>query len=251
MLSAAFLFEVADMNIAICDSKKFLCDDIANLIRQNKPDAKIFSFTSKEDLLKCKENFSIFFLDIKGVEGLEIAKILRRRQNFLQTPPSILIFVTGFEDYTLEAFDVHAFHYLLKPIDAKKFSQVLNRACLEVENLEAQTKNFLLIKVGDFRKKIFLQDIYFAESDNKKVIFHTSDGNFETYGKMDAFEVALGENFYRCHRCYLVNLAKISAYNSNLITLANGEEILLASKKFSDFVKKFLNYAANGGLVNV
>ena len=239
------------MNIAVCDSKKILCENIADLIKKNKPDAKIFSFTSKEDLLKSKENFSIFFLDIKGVNGLEIAKILRRRQNFLNTPHCILIFVTGYEDYTLEAFDVHAFHYLLKPIDEEKFSQVLHRACLEVENFEAQSKNFLLIKVGDIRKKIFLHDIYFVESNNKKVIFHTADEIFETYGKMDAFEIALGKNFFRCHRCFLVNFAKISAYTSDSITLANGEKILISAKKFADFVKNFLLYAANGGLINV
>lgn len=239
------------MNIAICDSEKILCDDIANLIRKNNLDAKIFTFTTKDELLKSKLNFEIFFLDIKGVGGIEIAKILRRRQNILNQPKSILIFVTGYDDFMEQAFDVQAFHYLLKPIDAKKFSQVLSRAVDELKNFQSQAEKFLLIKIGGMNKKIFLRDIFFVESNNKKIIFHTVDGNFEIYGKMSALEIMLEENFYRCHRCYLVNLEKIAEYNSDSIKLLNGEKILLTAKKYRDFVKKFMNYAKKGGLINV
>ena len=239
------------MNIAVCDSEKNLCEDISNLILQNKPDANIFTFTTKEDLLRSKENFEIFFLDIKGVGGIEIAKILRRRQNFLNAPKSILIFVTGYNDFMAEAFDVQAFHYLLKPVDKKKFSQVFNRACSEIENFQTQVEKFLFVKVGGMSKKIFLREIFFVESDNKKIIFHMQDKIFESYGKISELEITLGENFYRCHRCYIVNFAKISAYNSESITLTSGEKILLSAKKYSDFVKNFLNYAKNGGLINL
>lgn len=239
------------MNIAVCDSEKIFCEDISRLILHEKPSAKIFIFTSKEDLLKSRVDFSIIFLDIGGVSGLEIAQIFRRRQEILNQPKNILIFITGHPEYMEKAFDVHAFHYLLKPIDTKKFSQVLLRAWNEAELLENQKKNYLLIKIGASKKKIFLQNIFFLESDNKKVIFHTEDGIFETYGKMDSFEILLSENFFRCHRCYLVNLAKISSYTSDSIILSNGEKIFLAGKKRSDFVKKFLKYAQSGGMLNI
>ena len=101
------------------------------------------------------------------------------------------------------------------------------------------------------RRKISLKDILFIESQNKKVVIHTSDKIYETYGKMDAFEIVLGDLFYRCHRCYLVNLEKISAYQSDTIYLINGEKILLARKKYTDFVKTYLRYAIRGGIVNV
>ena len=182
---------------------------------------------------------------------MEIAKILRRRQNVLNQQKSILIFVTGYDEFMEQAFDVQAFHYLLKPIDTKKFSQVLNRAVDEVKNFQTQAEKFLLIKVGGMNKKIFLRDIFFAESNDKKIILHTVEGFFEIYGKMSALEIVLDENFYRCHRCYLVNFAKISAYNSKSITLSNGEKILLSTKKYNDFVKKFLHYAKKGGVINV
>lgn len=239
------------MNIAICDDNKIICADISNLIRRQLPDAKISAFQNKNDLLAAKDTFEIYFLDVKGIGGIDAAKILRRRQELLNAPKSILIFVTGYGDYMSEAFDVHAFHYLLKPIDAQKFSTVLSQALTELENLQSQAEKFLLIKVNGITQKIFLQDILYIESQNKKVAIHTASKIFEVYGKMDAYEVALNENFFRCHRCYLVNLAKISAYNSDTIQLCNGERIFIAAKKFPDFVKTFMTYAQNGGLVNV
>ena len=238
------------MKIAICDDNLKICAEISSLIRSQISDAEIFIFYSKNDLLQAEENFSIFFLDIKAVDGIEIAKIIRRRQEIFCTPKSILIFVTGYENFMSDAFDVHAFHYLLKPIDTEKFSKILSQAVTEIKNFETQAEKFLLIKIGGAAKKIFLRDIFFAESNDKKIILHTVEGFFEIYGKMSALEIVLDENFYRCHRCYLVNFAKISAYNSKSITLSNGEKILLSTKKYNDFVKKFLHYAKKGGVIN-
>lgn len=239
------------MKIAICDDNLKICAEISNLIRSQISDAEIFNFHSKGDLLKSKENFQIYFLDVKGIGGIDAAKIIRQRQEIFCTPKSILIFVTGYSDYMAEAFDVHAFHYILKPLDAEKFSKILSQAVNEIQMIQSQVENFLLIKVNGVTKKIFLQDVLFIESQNKKVAIHTTAEIFETYGKMDAYELALGENFFRCHRGYLVNFAKISAYTSDTIQLCNGEKIFVSAKKFSDFVKNFLRYAQNGGLINV
>ena len=239
------------MNIAICDSDSNICKIISDLIRSEIFGANIFIFNSKSDLLQSKNFFQIYFLDIKGIDGLEIAKIIRSREKIFQTPPSILIFVTGYENFMAEAFDVHAFHYLLKPLDSKKFSQILFQAVDELNNLKNFSEKFLIAKIDGYNKKIFLRDIFFVESADKKVLIHTDNKIFEIYGKMDALEIALGDNFFRCHRFFLVNFEKISAYNSNSIELLNGEKIFISAKRFPDFVKNFLNYARNGGLVNV
>ncbi len=237
-----------EINIAICDNNRNACNDILQLIHKQKPSAKIFTFASKDTLLDAKEDFDMFFLDIKGVGGIEIAKILRERPN---SAKSILIFITGYSEFMSEAFDVNAFHYLLKPIDAKKFAQILDKAWAEIENAETQAEKYLLLKVDGVTKKFFLRDIFFIESANKKVILHTMTGNYSAAAKMDALEIALADYFYRCHRCYLVNLEKISAYTNDTIQLTNGENILIAGKKYPAFVKNYLRYAKSGGVVNV
>ena len=96
-----------------------------------------------------------------------------------------------------------------------------------------------------------LKDIYYIESANKKVIAHTSAGVLISYGKMEDFEKLTGGGFYRCHRCYLVNMEHITSYNVSTIQVANGDKLILAQKKYSDFVKQYMIYAKNGGIVNV
>ena len=89
------------------------------------------------------------------------------------------------------------------------------------------------------------------KSSNKKVVFHTKDGKIDTYGRMDDWETELGDSFYRCHRGYLVNLEKITAYSVDTIDLINGDSLILAQKKYSDFIKAYMRYAKDGGIVNV
>ena len=239
------------IKIAICDNDKSICNYIASLIQRENSIAKIFTFTSSEELLTAREDFAILFLDIKGIAGLDAARIIRRRQELQNKFRSVIIFITGYSEYMQSAFDVHAFHYLIKPIDEVKFLQVLRRALNEIKAVKSQSERCLLIKVDDTRQKIFLRDILFIESRNKKVVIHTPDKIYETYGKINELEIALGNYFYRCHRCYLVNLEKISAYNQDTIYLTNGEQIMIAQKKYSDFVKTYMNYAREGGIVNV
>jgi len=120
--------------------------------------------------LQDRDDFDIYFLDIKDVNGMETAHILRSREQGLH---SIIIFVTGYREYMPAAFDVQAFHYLLKPIDKLKFAKVLENACLEASYLQAQKEDYVLLKLngsaGDMRsrRKVSLQDIYFIESNNK------------------------------------------------------------------------------------
>ena len=136
-------------------------------------------------------------------------------------------------------------------IDEEKFSKVFRRAWKEVSALEEQSKKYIVIKNSGTQQKIYLKDIYYIESSNKKVIYHTKNGRFDTYGKMEELEKELGNAFYRCHRCYLVNMEKICAYSADSIQVVGGDELILAQKKYTDFVKRYMRYAKDGGIVNV
>ncbi len=68
---------------------------------------------------------------------------------------------------------------------------------------------------------------------------------------MDELEQMTGSGFYRCHRCYLVNMEKIVSYNADTIKIANGDKLILAQKKYNDFIKQYMKYAKDGGIVNV
>jgi len=237
------------MNIAVCDSDAEIAVEVRNLIADCiKSSVKVFS--SAKELLSDKDVFDIYFLDIKGISGLEIAHKIREKEKIGDTK-SVIVFITGYGEYMPEAFDVQAFHYLLKPIKVEKFFEVLKNAITEVKKRKYNEEVFILLKIQGRQKKFALKDILYLESNNKKVAFHTTEGIFEVLGKMEDFEQTLGNAFYRCHRCYIVNFSKIASYRQNEIELINGDKISVAYKKYSSFVKAYIAYAKTGGAVNV
>jgi len=241
------------MNIAVCDDDRTTREQIASLIREQEPDADVIIFETGEDMIKSQGNFAISFLDVemKEISGIDVAKHMREEQEKRGREKSIIIFVTGYREYMEDAFDVNAFHYLVKPLDEMKFRTVFERALKEVSAKTKQKKLSVIVKHNGMQKKVLVKDIYYIESSNKKVVFHTKDGKIDTYGRMEDWEAELGDSFYRCHRGYLVNLEKIIAYNVDTIDVINGDSIILAQKKYADFIKAYMRYAKDGGIVNV
>ena len=240
------------MRIAVCDDDRAIREELFRLIQKQVPEVDIMEYQSGEELINTRGNFNIYFLDIEmgEVSGMDIARSIREQEeNGRQR--SIIIFVTGYREYMEAAFDVNAFHYLIKPVDTEKFSEVFKRAWKEAAVFYEQEKKYIIVKSSGTQQKILLKNIYYIESGNKKVIFHTTNGTLEVYGKMEELEKGLGNTFYRCHRCYLVNMEKISAYSADNIQVTNGDNLLLARKKYSDFIKTYMRYVKNGGIVNV
>ena len=241
------------MKIAVCDDDSAAREHIVSLINKQINDAEISSFSSGEEMLDTGLDFDICFLDVemKGLSGMDTARLMRQRQDEMDSPSSMIIFITGYEKYMSDAFDVSAFHYLLKPVNEEKFCDVLGRALKELSAGSERRKKYILIKNSGVQQKVFVRDIYYIESANKKVIIHTKDGTLECYGKMDEMEQMTGSSFYRCHRCYLVNMEKITSYSIDTIRVANGDKLILAQKKYTGFVRRYMKYAKDGGIVNV
>ncbi|MCM1055274.1 MAG: LytTR family DNA-binding domain-containing protein [Bacteroides sp.] len=239
------------MKIAVCDDSREIQLKLAELIKKQSDGAETVFFFSGEELAGAEEEYDIIFLDIamKKLSGIDTAKRLRERREKNGGRKSIIIFVTAFKDYMEEAFDVNAFHYLVKPISEEKFARVFAAALKEAD--KEKNAGYIVIKSGGAQHKLPLRDICYVESSNKKAIYHTKNGVFPAYGKMDELENRLGSGFYRCHRCFLVNMESVCSYGFDYITVINGDRLLLAKKKYSEFVKAYLKYAKEGGIVNV
>ena len=202
--------------------------------------AQVQEFSSGQELLEAvRQEYTpdIVLLDIamEGMNGMETAKKLREISDV------ILIFVTGVKEQVFSAFDVGAFHYLLKPVEKKKLLEVMERAVAEAEKTSAR-KRYMLVKVSGGYRKINMADILYAESNGRKVILHMKQENLEFYDKMEELEQRLGEGFYRCHRSYLVSLAEVRGYDSTSIMLSNGEVIYLAKRKYMEFVQLYCRF---------
>ena len=161
----------------------------------------------------------------------------------------VLIFITGLREYVFDALDLYAFQYLLKPVDEKKFAEVLGRA--EREAGRKREKQRIFLKTRNLT--LDQADILYIESRGKKVEIHTvrKTEDIQIYAAMEELEGQLGEGFYRCHRSYIVNMVYIAEYNSDSILLTNGNKVYLAKKKYGEFVKAYMWHLQNGGVSRV
>ncbi|MDE7333326.1 MAG: LytTR family DNA-binding domain-containing protein [Lachnospiraceae bacterium] len=233
------------MNIAICDDEKAIREQIKELIEKKGLCPELFE--TGDSLLAAGKQFDIVFLDIQmdGTDGIEAAKKLRERSALKGAEDTILIFITAIREYVFEAFDVAAFHYLLKPIEEDKFREVLRRAEQELEKRKKQQRETVFVKTRNRSFTLEKDSILYIESRGKKVEIHTKGETIEAYASMNGLEAQLGEVFYRCHRGYLVNMAYVAEYDSESITLNNGEYVYLAKEKYGEFVKAYMRYLRN------
>lgn len=232
------------MNIAICDDEKIVRQQIKGLIEKQKADCNLELYGTGEELIAAGKHFDVVFLDIQmeGMNGIDTARTLRE-----QSEETVLIFITGIKEYVFDAFDVAAFHYLLKPIEENKFMEVFDRAVKEAGKRKEKGQKQLFIKTRQRNITLEQKNILYIENRGRKAEIHTVDETIEIYAAMIELEKQLGGEFYRCHRGYLVNMAYITEYSNDSIRLSDGESIYLAKEKYNEFVKEYMRYLRNGG----
>ena len=209
--------------------------------------SRVFTARNGRRALEClEENMAdIVITDIQmpGMDGMETARILRQKNERM-----VLIFVTAVEEYVFQAFDVAAFHYLVKPFSDEKFEEVVKRAVRSIEKYSENQSDekYMMVQSGGSHMKVFLKDIVYAEVYNRKVIIHTRDTNIEYYGKLQELSEIAGADFFRTHRAYLVHFKYVQKYDANCVTMENGTA-LIAKQNYPEFVKQYLKYNQRKG----
>ena len=237
------------IKIAICDDEDNIRSYLTSLIRAQSCPCEIVEHASAGDCLADTQEIDLFFLDIELTpdhpDGMELARKIRERST---TTQPVIIFVTGYERYVFDAFDVGAFQYLLKPVNEEKFAQVFARAAEQIAaNRESSQKGRVLtLQSANTSRTVPLDNIYYIESNNHKVLLHLRDGQFTYYAKIRDLELELQNQFFRIHKGYLVNLSYVAGYSKTEVTLTNGERLLLSKYKYQDFVKAYLHFLKKG-----
>ena len=236
------------VSIAVCDDELLESLSISARIQTFMDEMQIACiierFCSGKELLLSLGRFDIIFLDIlmKGMDGMETARRCREL-SFEKT----LIFLSSSRSYVFDAYDVEAFHYLLKPIEEKKFAEIFARAVAAAEKKRGLAEEPFFIKSNGKTIILNRNHILYVESQNRMVNFHTANECLELYSDMRDLEQQLGRNFYRCHRGYIVNMGHIAEFGKDRIALTNGETICLSRRKYKEFVKVYMDYLRKGG----
>ena len=235
------------MRIAICDDEKNIRELIGDKVVKQYPEAEIVFFSSGEELLLFDSHIDLLFSDIQmsGKNGMDTARELRKKDKDV-----ILIFVTAVEEYVFQAFDVGAFHYIVKPINEAKFMDVLRKAVDELDSkrndVNETEERYLMINSGGVHTKVIFDDIVYAEIFNRKIVIHKLNDTIEYYGKMSDLESLAGDSFFRPHRAYLINFKYVEKYDASTVYLEN-ESVLMAKQNYPEFVKKYMKYIQRRG----
>ena len=237
------------IKIAICDDEANIRAYLSSLIGAQSCPCEIVEYASAGDCLADTQEIDLLFLDIElttdrsGLDGMALAGQIRERTTGTQP---VIIFVTGYERYVFDAFDVGAFQYLLKPVDEEKFAKVFSRAVAQIGTAREKPGRVLTLQSANTSKTVPLDSIYYIESSNHKVELHLKNGEFACYAKIGDLELELQDQFFRIHKGYLVNLSYVAGYSKTEVTLTNGERLLLSKYKYQDFVKAYLHFLKKG-----
>lgn len=229
------------MNICICDDDADCTERINQLVLKIIPDCNTFIFTSGEALLNSPESFDIAFLDIemKEINGIDTAAELIKK-----TPGIIIIFVSGYSGYVTEAFSLHAFQYLLKPVNEQKFAEELSKA-LDAYRMKHYSH---MIKCGDTVNYISVKDIIYIETYGRKLRLISTSGFFEYYGKIkDEYIKLKSYGFTKAHQGCIVNMFHVISVSKLNFIMSNKESITISRQEskqahddFTDFIGKVL-----------
>lgn len=167
----------------------------------------------------------LVFLDINmpGVDGMRLAELLHEQPDAVRP---LVVFVTAYDDHAVDAFEVDAVDYLLKPVRLERLQKALERVRGRlVESTKptespaaagqtAQSRSLERISVEDrgVYRVVPIDDILFFEAEDGIVVAATQEDRFITDFSLKFLEDNLsGDKFFRCHRGYIVCLDAIES----------------------------------------
>ncbi|TGN38042.1 LytR/AlgR family response regulator transcription factor [Marinobacter confluentis] len=197
----------------------------------------------------------LLLLDIRmpGMDGMEVAERMAR----LAAPPA-LIFCTAYDHYAMQAFDVHAIAYLLKPVRREALADALNRAgrvnrvqLQSLNQLGDQNGEQLAVRTHRGTELIDLSAIVHCEADHKYVTLHHTGGETVTDYTLKELENTYPRHFLRIHRQSLVGTRYIRGLirqrdGQHAVELSGGNRQLPVSRRHTSQVRQWLEEQAGG-----
>ena len=185
-----------------------------------------------------KEQIDLLFLDINmpSISGIEFLKSL--------TNPPKVIFTTAYRNFAVDAFELDAIDYLVKPISFERFLKAINKflshslSQSEEEHFENNEKDYIILKSDKKNYKIKFLNILYIESLDNYIKVKTNDLSIICYERLSGLEENLSSDFIRIHRSYIINLSKIDVFTSAFVVI--GERKFTIGRNYKDEVLKRL-----------
>ncbi|WP_448520716.1 LytR/AlgR family response regulator transcription factor [Rhodoflexus sp.] len=172
-------------------------------------------------------------IDMPGLSGIELVKALPQ--------PPVTIFTTSYTNFALDAFELDAIDYLVKPIDFARFTKSAAKISERIRSkvpAELPEGEDFFIKVNNKMVRLSASDIWFIEGLSDYVLIHTEQRQYVVDTTLKSIEDKLpDERFIRVHRSYIVNISRIESIEDNQIII-KGKEIPISRTYQQDFFRK-------------
>ncbi|NNC82208.1 MAG: response regulator transcription factor [Flavobacteriales bacterium] len=249
------------LRAVIIDDELHARENLALLIESYCPSINVVA--SGQDVMSGKKVIDesdpdVVFLDIRMPSGAEGFELL----NLIDDPGFMVVFVTAFKDYAIDAFKVNAVDYILKPIDIDELIQTVSRlekryasfkdredkALDYRERIERLSKELLqradrlAISHATGIRMVRPEEIIYLRAEGNCVNIHFKDGSsyLDTRTLKTYEEDLLPQSFFRCHRSFMVNLDELEAFDrqeGNHVIMSNGSRIPVSKSQLSDLLR--------------
>jgi DNA-binding LytR/AlgR family response regulator len=161
-----------------------------------------------------KGGIDILFLDINmpSISGIEFLKAIPNQP--------YVIFTTAYREYAVEAFDLNALDYLVKPISTGRFLKAINKF-LSIEQIQTTIrKEIIHIKADKKNYNIPAENILYIEGVDNYIKIKTTSNSLICYESLAGMEKELpADTFIRIHRSFIININRIEHYTSSYIQM--------------------------------
>lgn len=236
------------LRVLAVDDEVPALEELAYLLRQDSRVEQVLTASdgvaALQDMVQMVasgDRLDAVFLDIRmpGLDGLDLARLV----GGFPSPPK-LVFVTAHDECAVQAFELEAVDYLLKPVRAERLSEAVRR--LEVSSsppADPCHDDVIPVELGGRTRFVPQQAVRFAEAQGDYVRLHTVDGSYLVRMSLAALERRWADaGFIRVHRSTLVSSRHVSElrFEGGRVTLTVGTETLQVSRRHSRQVREQL-----------
>lgn len=238
------------MRIAVADDEAVFADQIeAYLKRFGQENGIAISVTVFPDGQTLMEQYIcgawdliILDVDMPGVNGIDTARRIREKD---QKVP--LMFITNLAQYAIKGYEVNALDYVLKPVNYYALSMKMKKV-VALWHLAQEVP--LVLKRNSDVMIVPLSQLYYVESLDHSLHYHTANGELEQVGARTLADVEkeLPKNqFVRCHNRYVVNLRHVDGISGSHLRVM-GQELPISRNRRGETLEALMEYAKKGGL---
>ncbi|MBO9522597.1 MAG: response regulator transcription factor [Nocardioidaceae bacterium] len=236
------------LRVLVLDDEAPARDEVAFLLRRDTRIGEVHTTGSPTDALRLlrEREIDAVFLDIQmpGLDGIELASVLAR----FKTPPAV-VFVTAHEQHAVEAFELDAADYVLKPVREERLAEAVRRVLGGPRTEQAVDQ--VPVERGGVTRFVPVSEIRYVEAEGDYARLHTATGSHLIRVPLHQLEQQWsGSGFVRIHRSLLVSLPYVEELRVDAgrctVVVTGGTE-LAVSRRHTRVLRDLLVRAARKG----